>query len=107
MPILAELEHLTVHIVVTISTHLIHHEVFLILELAKYHGKHAEKLRQAVNVRVFREISIEDLVVRPVEVIGFKHINNLERKDTASFGIYTLLFDLVTGEICQELLFCL
>ena len=39
VPVLTELEHLTILIEVAIPSHLVHHEVLLILQFAKDHGK--------------------------------------------------------------------
>lgn len=79
----------------TIPPHLIHHEVLLILQLAKDHGEKRKELGQLENVRILRKISIEDLIIRSVQVVAFEDIDDLEHKDAARFGVNSLLLDLV------------
>ena len=105
--ILTELKHLSIRVEVTIPTHLIHHEVFFIFQLSKYHSEQREQFRQPIDVRVVWKVTIENLIVRSAQIVALKDVNYLEHEYTASFGINTLLLYLVTGDVCQKLFFSL
>ena len=105
--ILTELKHLSIRVEVTIPTHLIHHEIFLIFELSKDHSEQREQFRQPIDVRVVWKVTIENLIVRSAQIVALKDVNYLEHEYTASLGIDSLLLYLVTGDVCQKLFFSL
>ena len=95
MPVFTELKQLTIIVKVTIATHLVHHEIFLVFQLAEHHCKEGKKLRQTIDMHIVREIAIKDLVVRPMQVVTLKDVNYFEHEHTAGFRINPLLLYLI------------
>jgi hypothetical protein len=55
-------------------------------------------------MHVVGKLRVEYLVVLSVDIVTFQHIDNFEHKNSASFGVNPLAFNLVALVISQKLL---
>ena len=102
--ILTEFQHFAIVVEVAIPSHLVHHKVLLVFQLAEDHGEQRKQFWEAIYVDIVREVPIEDLVIGAIQIVTLEHIDDLEHENAACLGVNALLLHLVARDVGEELL---